>query len=125
MSIIACPQCAKNVSSRAALCPHCGFELGEANEEDYAIYRARRLRDRIYRLNMISYAVITAFVAGFGWYWWGSRGFTQATHAGPFVLMAVAALGYLVTRAFLFDARRKRRKMRESRKLSEGLRNKP
>lgn len=119
MSIIPCPQCSRKVSSRAALCPHCGFQLGEASEEDYEVYRARRLRDRIYRLNMISYAVITLFIAGFGWYWWASRGFTATTGAGPFVLMGVAALAYLVVRAFLFSARRQRRLM------ADALRRKP
>ena len=122
MSIISCPQCAKKVSSRAALCPHCGFQLGEASEEDYEIYRARSLRDRIYRLNMMSYAAITAFIAGFGWYWWASRGFTQATGAGPFVLMGVAAVAYLVVRGFLFRARQQRRKLRQRREMSNELR---
>jgi ribosomal protein L37E len=122
MSIIACPQCGKKISSRSALCAHCGFELGEASEEDYAIYRARRLRDRIYRLNMASYAVITVFLAGFGWYWWASRGFTVLSHAGPFVLMGIAALAYLVVRGFLFQARRQRRALRERERMSAELR---
>lgn len=122
MSIIPCPQCSKKVSSRAALCPNCGYELGAASEEDYEIYRARRLRDRIYRLNMISYAVITLFVAGFGWYWWASQGFTTATHAGPFILMGLAGLAYVVVRGFLFRARQQRRKLRERRQLSDELR---
>lgn len=124
MSIIACPQCGKQVSNRAALCPHCGFQLGEASEEDYEIYRSRRLRDRIYRLNMISYAVITAFIAGFGWYWWASRGFTQGTNAGPFILMGVAAVAYLVVRGFLFHARQQRRKLRQRREMGNELRRK-
>mgnify|MGYP001827873596 CR=1 FL=1 len=114
MSIIACPQCSKKVSDHAALCPSCGFQLGEASERDYEVYRARRLRDHIYRLNMISYAVITLFVAAFGWYWWASSGFTTATHAGPFILMGLSALGYVVVRGLLFNARRQRRKMREN-----------
>jgi len=122
MSIISCPQCARKISSHAALCPHCGFQLGEASEEDLAIYRARRLRDRIYRLNMTSYAVITAFITGFAWYWWASRGFTQATHAGPFILMGVAAVAYLVVRGLLFHARRQRRQQRQQRDMSSELR---
>jgi hypothetical protein len=122
MSIIACPGCGKKVSNRAALCPNCGFQLGEVSEDDREIYRARRLRDRIYRLSMLSYAVITVFIAGFGWYWWASRGFTAATHAGPFVVMGVAGLGYLVVRGFLFRARQQRRKLREGRQLGKELR---
>jgi len=122
MSIISCPQCGKKISSRAALCAHCGFQLGEASEEDLAIYRARRLRDRIYRLNMASYAAITAFIAGFGWYWWASKGFTETTHAGPFVVMGVAGLAYLVIRGFLFRARQQRRAMQGQQKMSSELR---
>ena len=87
MSIIACPECKKKISSRSAICSFCGFQLGEVTEEDLDIFRARRLRDQIYRMNMISYAVITVFVAAFGWYWWDSGGFTQPSSRGPFILM--------------------------------------
>ena len=124
MSIIPCPQCGKKTSSRAALCPNCGFELGEVSAEDREIYESRRLRDRIYRLNMTSYAVITAFIAGFGWFWLASRGFTQGSGPGPFVVMGVAGIAYLVVRGFLFQARRQRRAMREGRTLGEELRRK-
>ena len=85
MSIIACPDCGKKVSSQAPICSHCGYQLGEASEEDRAVFEARKLRDRIYRLNMSSYLVITVFLAGFGWYWWASAGFTKMPSMGPFV----------------------------------------
>jgi hypothetical protein len=77
-------------------------QLSDASEQDLAVFRARRLRERIYRLNMISYGVITLFLAGFGWYWWDSRGFTQAPTAGPLVLMAAAAAAYIVVRYCCF-----------------------
>ncbi|NNK38090.1 MAG: zinc ribbon domain-containing protein [Xanthomonadales bacterium] len=122
MAIMDCPSCGKDISSKARLCTYCGHELGDVTEEDRELFRARRLRDRIYRLNMISYAVIAVFLAGFGWYWWASRGFTQASEAGPFILMGATALAYLSVRAFLFRARQQRKAMRAARQMSRDLR---
>ena len=122
MAIIACPECAKKISSRAVICSFCGFQLGEVTEEDLEIFRARKLRDRIYRLNMVSYAVITVFVAAFGWYWWESKGFVEPSSKGPFILMGVSAVAYLVVRGFLFQARHQRRAMRQKRQMSSDLR---
>jgi hypothetical protein len=122
MSIIACPECGKKISSHTAICTFCGFQLGEVSEADLAVFRARKLRDRIYRLNMTSYAVITVFVAAFGWYWWDSRGFSQASSAGPFTLMGLSALAYLVVRGFLFRCRQLKKSMRVKRNMSEELR---
>lgn len=122
MAITSCAGCGKKVSSQSALCPHCGFEMGEVSEEDRAIFQARRLRDRIYRLNMLSYLVITVFVAAFGWYWWASAGFTEPSPAGPFILMGLSAVAYLTVRGFLFYARQKRNALRRRRQMSSDLR---
>ena len=122
MAITACPECNKNVSSKSVICSHCGFQLGDASEEDLEIFRARKLRDRIYRLNMVSYLVITVFVAAFGWYWYASRGFTEPSQAGPIILMGVLAVAYMVVRGFLFQARHQRRAMRQKRQMSNDLR---
>jgi len=122
MSIISCPECGKNISSRAVICNYCGARLGEVTEEDLRVYQARRLRDRIYRLNMTSYAVITAFIASFCWYWLESRGFSQSTTPWPFVLMGIAAMAYLVVRAFLFKNRKALKAMRQAGRISSDLR---
>lgn len=112
MAIIACPDCGKKISSRAVICSWCGFELGEVTEQDLEVFQARKLRHDRYRLNMISYAVITLFVGGFGWYWWDSQGFLRPPSAGPLALMGVAALSYIVVRAFLFLNRRRQKALR-------------
>jgi hypothetical protein len=122
MSIIPCPECGKKVSDKAAICRNCGFQLGDATEEDLEIFRARKLRDRIYRLNMISYLVITVFIVGFAWYWMDSGGFTRMSSAGPFILMGISAVAYLVVRGFLFHARGQQKAMRQKIKLSSELR---
>lgn len=96
--------------------------MGEVTEADMDVFRARKIRDRIYRLNMISYAAITVFIAGFGWYWAESRGFSEASSAGPFILMGLAALAYLVVRALLFRARQAKKSLRAKRNMSNELR---
>ncbi len=112
MSIIACPECGKKISSRAALCTYCGFQLGEVTEQDIEVFRSRRLREERYRLSMASYAVIAVFLAGFGWYWWASGGFVAPLSRGPLALMGLAALGYLVVRVMLFRNRQRQKALR-------------
>jgi hypothetical protein len=113
MAIIACPECGKKISSHAPICSHCGFQMEEASAEQLAVFRARRLRDKIYHLNMISYAVITAFVAAFGWYWWDSGGFEHQSSTGPFILMGFAAVAYLSIRVLLFRKRQQQKALRK------------
>jgi hypothetical protein len=114
MSIIFCQACGKKISDKVTLCGHCGFQRGEVSDEQMAVFRQRKARDRLYRLNMTSYAVITFFVAGFGWYWWESSGYTQPTGTGPFILMGLSAVAYLVVRGLLFQARRELRALRQA-----------
>ena len=112
MSIITCPGCGKKISSLAAPCPHCGFQPGEASDEQMLLYRQRRARDRVYYLSMTSYVVITVFVAAFGWYWWQTGGFRQTSSPAPFIVMEVSAVSYLVVRGLLYQARRKQKQLR-------------
>ena len=122
MTIIACPECNRKISSQAAICTYCGYQLGEVTETDLAVFRARKLRDRIYRLNMASYAVITVFVAAFGWYWLDSQGFSGVSSVGPFILMGLAAIAYLVVRALLFRSRQVQKSMRAKKNMNSELR---
>jgi hypothetical protein len=124
MSIIPCPDCGKKVSSVAAICSYCGFQLGEVSEEDLEVFRARKLRDKVYRLSMYSYAVITVFVAAFGWYWWDSGGFQRRSSSGPFVLMGLSAVAYVIVRALLFIARHRQKELRQKNAMKSELRSK-
>jgi hypothetical protein len=120
MAIIACPNCAKKISSRAALCSYCGFELGEATEEDFERFRGRRLRDQRYRLSMVSYAVMTVVLAAFGWYWWDSEGFAAPPSRGPLILLGVAAVAYLGVRVMLFRNRQRLKALQREGSLRSG-----
>jgi hypothetical protein len=122
MSIIACPGCEKKISSRAVICSCCGLQLGEVTEQDLELFTARKLRDTRYRLNMISYGVITLLVGAFGWYWWESRGFVQPTSSGPFLLMGLAATAYVAVRALLFRNRQLNKALRRKHGLGADAR---
>ena len=74
-------------------------------------FQRRQLRDHIYRLKMISYAVMTLFLAAFGWYWVESGDFQSQPSAGPIALLAVAAVAYLAMRVLLFRSRRRMRQL--------------
>lgn len=106
MALIDCPGCGKRVSDVTQMCPHCGLHRGEASDEQLQEFQRRRLRDRLYHLKMASYAVMTLFLAAFGWYWWESSGFQQRPSLGPMALVTVGAIAYLINRVLLFRARR-------------------
>ena len=72
-----------------------------------AEFNRRKMRDRVYHLKMISYAVMTAFLAAFGWYWWDSAGFARAAGVWPIAMLVVTGFAYLVMRGLLFTARKK------------------
>jgi len=112
LSIISCTQCGKRISSLAPLCSYCGFKRGEASEEQLLVYRQRIARERVYRLNMGSYVMITLFVTAFGWYWWATAGFQQPSPRGPFILMGISGAAYLVVRGFLYQAKRVQKELK-------------
>jgi hypothetical protein len=101
------------MSSHAAFCSRCGYTEGEISDEQRDILRMRQLRDRVYHLSMTSYAVITVFGGGFGWFWWSSGGFEHRPAPGPFILMGAAGLAYLVVRVLLFRSRQKLKGLRK------------
>lgn len=105
MAIIPCPSCDKQISSRTTLCPYCGFQRGEVEEEQLKELRRRKLRDRIYHWKMASYLALTMLVAAFGWYLAESSGLQYRPSAGPYALFTIGAACYLVVRIFLFKSK--------------------
>ncbi len=98
------------MSSKAPLCPNCGFERGEVSEEQLEELGRRRLRDRIYRLKMGSYAAISLLLAGAGWYFYQASQLELRPTVGPLCLVAVGAVAYVVVRALLFKSKRELKK---------------
>ena len=105
MAIISCPNCDKSISTRTMLCPYCGFQRGEVAEEELKEFRRRKIRDRIYRLKMVSYLALTFLAAAFGWHMVDTSGFQHRASAGPYILFTIGAAFYLVIRVYLFMAK--------------------
>ena len=93
------------------LCPHCGFQRGEVAEEELKEFHRRKLRDRVYRLKMASYAALTMLIAAFGWYLMDTSGFQHRASTGPYVVSAIGAAIYLVIRVYLFKSKAELRKI--------------
>ncbi len=104
--IINCPSCRKPMSSKATVCPNCGAERGELTDEQLSELSRRRLRDRIYRLKMASYAAISVLLAAAGWYFYEASDLDLTPSTGPLLLVAIGSVAYVVVRAFLFSAKR-------------------
>ena len=102
MAIVKCSKCDNRISSHTRLCPQCGFQRGEVDEEALREFRRRELRDRVYHLKMASYAVLTLLLVAFGWYWVETDSFRYRSSMGPYVLFTAGAAAYLVIRIFLF-----------------------
>lgn len=102
MAIVSCPSCSKSISSRTMLCPHCGFQRGEVEEEQLKEFRRRKLRDRIYHLKMASYAALTLLIGAFGWYLADTDGFQHRSSIGPYIMFAIGSVFYLGIRVYLY-----------------------
>ena len=111
MAILSCPRCDKNISSQTTLCPYCGFQRGEAAEEELREFRRRKLRDRVYYLKMASYTALTLLIAAFGWYLVDTRGFQYKSSIGPYIVFSVGAVCYLVIRVYLYKFKAALRKL--------------
>ena len=115
MSLVACVQCGKQISSQALMCLHCGTVKSDITDDQQLTLNKRKIREKIYHLNMFSYAVMTVFGVGFAWYWVQSGGFFLPTGKGPFYVMGSMVLVYLGVRVMLVKAQREQRALNKIR----------
>ena len=112
MSVVACPQCGNKISSLAKVCLHCGSKRDGSRDEQSPVWRQRQAREKVYRLKMTTYAVLTVLLAAFAWYWWESSDFAQRSSAGPFIVMGLSGFAYLIVRVLLYQAQRKLKELK-------------
>ena len=90
MSLIKCPDCGKNVSTREASCPHCGSPL--TTEE---IEVGTDLTGKRYRI----YLVLGILVCSLGWILLFS-GDESSAHTGHYLII-IGLIGYIGTKILI------------------------
>ncbi|NVJ51427.1 MAG: hypothetical protein HWE13_04770 [Gammaproteobacteria bacterium] len=107
MSIINCPECRSPVSDKSKICPHCGFAIGEASEEDLQrAARIRRLKQQ-QRLNMTLYLAMICFIAGFLALYYGRQNPGSPLEWVGYIGLTIGGLGYLAVRVLTLAAKRR------------------
>lgn len=92
MAIVKCGSCGKQKSSKAPVCPHCGFNP-EAGLEQLEKIEAKKRRDRLHRQNMLQMFAVVILLVG-GYMWWHGSGDPQSWQFqfGRFTLVAAILL---------------------------------
>lgn len=94
MSLIKCPECDKEVSTKVTPCPHCGTPITSKE-----IKVATELASKRYRL----YLVFSVLVCFLGWILLSS-GEKSSLHAGG-SLIAIGLIGYTVAKILIWKER--------------------
>lgn len=98
MALVDCPACNKKTSDKAKVCPHCGFQLGDATAED--IERKVKLKKftKLQSIQNQSLVAMLLFVAGFGFMYWGGAQPGDLQHNLAILCSIVGFVWYLVNR---------------------------
>ncbi len=65
----------------------------------------------MYHLKMVSYVALTLITVGFIWYWNASLKLQIIPGWGPWILIGIGAVAYLVIRGLMIQAKLKYRKV--------------
>ncbi|GAB4189922.1 MAG: hypothetical protein Tsb002_17400 [Wenzhouxiangellaceae bacterium] len=104
MAIVKCPACGQRVSNVHQQCPQCHADMTAADAGP--LNRRRNLRQALYRARMGGYAALTVMVLAVLIWWIPSEGILRPPAAWLRIAFALGAVGYLVSRYFLFTAKR-------------------
>ena len=67
MALIACPECGKDISTKAETCPHCGAPIGAAPEVNATGTQIRTIQETSKRLKTHILISAILFWGGFVW----------------------------------------------------------
>lgn len=70
MAIISCPHCRKKISDKAAVCSHCGAQLGEISAEEMQALQREKKQQLGNSLNNHAMLAMLIFLSSFIWYYY-------------------------------------------------------
>lgn len=93
MSIVNCISCNKKISSRADICPHCGFSKRGISQEDEERKRRHKQYLKIQSINNQAALAVLLFVVGFAYMYWGGVSPTETEY---YIAMTISGSGFLL-----------------------------
>ena len=98
MALVACPECAREVSDKAQNCPGCGVSISDAKETAAAGARLHTVQETSKRLKLHQLLSIAALVIGAVWMFAGMGDEASEPSGGAALLATAGLIWYIVTR---------------------------
>ena len=106
MALINCPSCNKKMSDKAKACPHCGFAINDASEEDILRKQQMQLFKKKQSIQNQSMLAMLMFVAGFGMWFWGGPDPSDLQQNASVGCSVIGFIWYLINRVRLIIVKR-------------------
>lgn len=107
MALINCPNCSKQVSSKAALCSFCQYIIKDMSEEQRLNIERMNKIETSQRIMTGSMFAMLLFCGGFGFMFWGE----PSPHSWQYMISAgISSIGfiwYIINRVRLIFLKRK------------------
>ncbi|WP_299262995.1 hypothetical protein [uncultured Psychrosphaera sp.] len=107
MAIIKCPQCAKSISDKQSICPHCDLDMTDLTEEKlHSLSKIKTLKNSQTLMTHQAIAMLLFLVGVFTFY--NSEDKTTPQYLLSQVCIVVGFLWYLINRVRLILSKRKK-----------------
>ena len=106
MALTDCPACNKKISDKSDVCPHCGFQVGDASTEDILRKQSLQRYKKQQSIQNQSLLAVLLFVAGFGFMYWGGTQPGDMQHNLAITATVLGFVWYVINRVRLVIVKR-------------------
>ena len=108
MAIISCPQCAKKISDKQTVCPHCDLDMTDLTEEKmHSLSKINNLKSNQSIMTHQAIAMLMFLGGIFGWY--NSDDPEAPQHTAAIAVAVIGFVWYIVNRFRMIWQKRKRK----------------